>query len=94
MKTMIAMLLILTMIALAGSEPSAPISSAPMTTSQMAAAAGAGFWGGMVCGLAAITTVVAAAAIITAIGGGTTIGIGVALAFSVGAHIDVICMSL
>ena len=59
MRTMISMLLILTVIALAGSEPCAPISSALMTTSQMAAAAGAGFFGGMVCGLAAIGTAAA-----------------------------------
>ena len=94
MRTIISMLLILTVIALAGSEPNVPISSVLMTTSQMAAAAGAGFWGGMACGLAAIATVAAAAAIITAIGGGTTVGIGVVLAFSAGAHIDAICMSL
>jgi hypothetical protein len=94
MRTMISMLLILTVIALAGSEPCAPISSALMTTSQMAAAAGAGFFGGMVCGLAAIGTAAAAGAIITAIGAGTTVGFGVALGLSVGLHVDAICMAL
>jgi hypothetical protein len=94
MKPMIAMLLILTMSSTAGSGLCAPVSSALMTADQLAAAAGAGFWGGMACGLAAITTAVAAGAIITAVGGGATIGIGVAMAFSVGVHIDAVCLMI
>jgi hypothetical protein len=94
MRTMISIVLILTVIALAGSEPCAPISSAPMNASQMAAAAGAGFFGGMVCGLAAIGTAAAAGAIITAIGAGTTVGFGVALGLSVGLHVDAICLMI
>ena len=92
MKIMIAMLLILTVISPAGSELYAPVASVPMTAGQLSAAAGAGFWGGMVCGLAAITTAAAAGAIITAIGGGTTVGIGVAAAFSIGVHVDAVCL--
>jgi len=94
MKTVIAMLLILTMIAPAGSGLQTPAASAPMTAGQLSAAAGAGFWGGLVCGLAAITTAAAAAAIITAAGGGATVGLGVAMAFSVGAHVDAVCLML
>jgi len=94
MKPMIGMLLILTMISPAGSGLCAPVSSALMTADQLAAAGGAGFWGGMACGLAALTTAAAAGAIITALGGGTTVGLGVAMAFSVGVHIDAVCMLL
>jgi hypothetical protein len=94
MKPTIALLLILMMISPAGSGLRASVSSSPMTADQMAAAVGAGFWGGLVCGLAAITTAAATGAIITALGGGTTVGIGVAVAFSVSVHVDAVCLML
>jgi len=94
MKTVIAMLLILTMIAPAGPGLRAPAASAPMSAVQLSIAAGAGFWGGLVCGLAAITTAAAAGAIITALGGGSTVGLGVAVALSVGVHVDAVCLML
>lgn len=94
MRIIIWLLLILMTIVLAGSEPCTPVSSALMSNSQMAAAAGAGFWGGMICGAAVMATIGAGAAIITAIGAGTTVGLGVAFAFSAALHVDAVCALL
>jgi hypothetical protein len=94
MKTIITSVLILTVVALAGYDTTTPISSSLMTAGQMAAATGAGFWGGLVCGFAVIGTVAAGAAIITAVGAGTTVSLGVAFAFSAAAHADAICALL
>jgi hypothetical protein len=65
-----------------------------MTPGQMALASGAGFWGGLACGLAAGATIIGGAAIITALGAGTTVTLGVAFATSAALHIDVICALL
>ena len=94
MKALISSLLILPVLVLAGSASTLPTSSSPMTAAQLAEASGAGFWGGLACGIAAGTTIIGGAAIITAAGAGTTVGLGVAFATSVALHVDVICALL
>ena len=94
MKALISSLLILSVLVLAGSAFTLPASSSPMTAAQLAAASGAGFWGGLACGIAAGVTIVGGAMIITAAGGGTTVGLGVAFATSAALHVDVICALL
>jgi hypothetical protein len=91
MKFFTSLLLILSVFVLAGSAANLPISSSPMTAGQLAAASGAGFWGGFACGVAAGVSIFGVAAIITAAGAGTTVGVGVAFAASAALHVDAIC---
>jgi hypothetical protein len=90
-KQLLFSILILTLFASAGFDTPQNVASTLMTVGQMAAAAGAGFWGGLACGLAVGGTLVGGAAIITAIGAGTTVSLGVAFATSVALHADAIC---
>lgn len=92
MKSGISVLLIMSVLALAG--PNMPITSSAMTASQLSAAAGMGFWGGSVCGLAGGAVIFAGAAIIGAAGAGTTIPFAIAFAFSAGAHVSAVCLMI
>ena len=94
MKFLTSTILILAVIVLAGSVATVPDLSALMTSAQMSAVSGSGFWGVLACGLAAGVTIVGGAAIITALGAGTTVGLGVAFATSAALHVDVICALL
>lgn len=94
MKKASASLLIVVVLTLAAVQAAAPVASNPMGPGQLAAARGAGFWGGAVCGAAAglVTTGVMAA--VGALGAGTTIPLGVAFGISAGAHILAVCLML
>jgi len=94
MKVLTSSLLILSVLMLAGSAANLPALSSPMTADQLAAATGADFWGGLLCGLAAGATIVGGAAIITAAGAGTTVSLGIAFATSAALHVDAICAFL
>ncbi len=94
MKLWISSCLILSVLVLAGSATESPMSSSPLTASQLADASGAGFWGGVLCGVALGVTIWTGFTIITAAGAGTTVGLGVAFAFSAAAHVDAVCALL
>lgn len=75
--------------------PAAPqAQSAPLTSNELSAAAGTGFWGGLLCGAAAGGVAVGAIAAITA----ATSGIGSAMAIGVGTslslHVFGACMMM
>ena len=93
-KTAVVSLIALALLAPAVSGAASPLTSSIMDPVQLAAAAGAGFWGGLACGIAAGAVIVGGAAIISALGGGTTLGLGMAFAFSAGMHAEIICAFL
>lgn len=94
MKALVVAVLILSVVALAGSDVPTRLASERMSPEQMTAAVGAGFWGGVVCGAAIAGTFLGVGAIITAAGAGTTISLGVAFGISAAAHVAVLCMML
>lgn len=94
MKPFLALVLILSVVALAGLGSMSTIASTPMPGAQLSMTVGAGFRGGAICGLAAGAVVVAGVAIVGAATAGTTLPLAVCLGFSIGAHISAICAML
>lgn len=91
MKPFLALVLILSAVALAGLGSVSAIASAPMPGAQLSMTVGAGFRGGAICGLAAGAAVVAGIAIVGAATAGTSLPFAVCLGFSIAAHISAIC---
>jgi cyanophycinase-like exopeptidase len=94
MKPFLALVLILSVVALSGLGSVSTVTSNPMSGAQLSATMGAGFRGGAICGLAAGAAVIAGAAIIGAATAGTTLPLAVCFGFSLGAHISAICAML
>jgi hypothetical protein len=93
MKPLLASFLILTVLLLASAEARSPGVSAAMTSAEMSAATGTGFWGGLTCGAAIAGTVVGLglAAITT---GGAAVVWTIAIGTSVAGHLGAICVML
>jgi hypothetical protein len=91
MKPFLALLLILSVAALAGSESVSTIASVPMSGTQLSMTVGAGFTGGAICGLAVGSAFFAGVAIVAAATAGASLPYSVCLGFSIAAHISAIC---
>lgn len=94
MKALIVTMLILSVVSLAALDVPTRLESERMTSSQMAAIVGSGFWGGLVCGVAAGVTAVGVTAIVTAAGAGTTISLGVVFGYVAAAEVTAVCALL
>ncbi len=94
MKAFFASLLILSVVALAGSPTSSPLSGVQLTPDEMSAALGTGFWGGLICGVAAggVVAGVTAATTVTTAGAGAVWGIAVGTSLAI--HVFGACMLL
>ena len=66
----------------------------PLGAEQLAAVTGAGFWGGVVCGVAVAGASFGTIGLISVIGAGTTIGLGAAFAYTVAVEGTALCMML
>jgi len=91
MKAFLASILILSVLALAGSQSISPAASAPMTLTQLSSASGTNFWGGLVCGAAAAGVAIGVGAAITAATAGTGSPLAIGVGLSVSAHVFAVC---
>lgn len=94
MKPFLALVLILSLTAVAGSGPATRIAGAPMLAAQLSAAVGAGFTGGAICGMALAAAIAGGVAIVGAATAGTSLPLAICFRFTLAAEIDVVCALL
>lgn len=94
MKPILALVLMLSIVSLAWTEPAPAVASVPMTAAQLAASVGAGFFGGAICGLSMAALVVGGSAILAAATGGATLPFSVYFGTVAAAHITAVCLML
>jgi hypothetical protein len=90
MKPLLALFLILTVGLLASAETVSPVATAALTPTEMSAATGAGFWGGVLCGAAVAGVGVGLVAATAATGGAAAIW-AIAIGTSVAGHVALGC---
>ena len=94
MKPFMALVLILSVMGLAGSQSASSIASTPLSGAQLSAAVGANFWGGAVCSLSAVALTAGVVAIAAAATGGTSLPLSFCFGTSLAAHIMAVCATL
>lgn len=94
MRRLIVSSLVLSLTLLYGPDPLFGTASQRMAPEQMMTAVGAGFWGGLVCGVAVTATAVGVTAMITAAGAGATLPFAAYLGTSAALHVAGICAML
>ena len=90
MKPLLASFLILTVVLLVSAETASPVATVALTATELSAAIGAGFWGGVVCGAAVAGLAVGLIAASAATGGAAAIW-AIAVGTSVAAHVTLGC---
>lgn len=94
MKPFLTLVLILSVLALAGSEPASRIAGTPLTSGQLAANYGAGFTGGTICSMAGVALAVGVFGIVSAFSAGAALPLSFCFGASLAAHIVAGCALL